>query len=251
MFFADNLKEVDHCFFSRLGGVSNKKYYSLNCGLGSMDMKKDIIKNREIVAKYFELNSTQLLTLHQTHSNKVKIIDVYNSDEIYCYDGVVTKQKNVILGILTADCAPILFYDKKKMIVGACHAGWKGAFSGIIDNTLSAMKKLGSNYSDIKCCIGPCIGEESYEVRNDFYNSITSNDAKNRSFFNKISSNKFNFKLSEFITHKLNVRGIGDISSIKLDTCARDELFFSYRRSVHKKEDDYGRMISTIVIKDL
>ena len=114
MFFADNLKEVDHCFFSRLGGVSNKKYYSLNCGLGSMDMKKDIIKNREIVAKYFELNSTQLLTLHQTHSNKVKIIDVYNSDEIYCYDGVVTKQKNVILGILTADCAPILFYDRKK-----------------------------------------------------------------------------------------------------------------------------------------
>ena len=250
MFFADNLKEVDHCFFSRLGGVSNKKYYSLNCGLGSMDMKKDIIKNREIVAKYFELNSTQLLTLHQTHSNKVKIIDVYNSDEIYCYDGVVTKQKNVILGILTADCAPILFYDKRKKIAGACHAGWKGAFSGIISNTINAMIKLGGNNSDIKCSIGPCISRESYLVRQDFYKTITLNNIQNRVYFDKVTSNKFNFKLREFIIHKLKSVGIKDISSINLDTYSKDELFYSYRRSVHKKEDDYGRMISTIVIKD-
>jgi len=250
MFFADNLKEVDHCFFTRLGGVSNKNYYSLNCSLGSMDKKKDIILNRGIVAKYFGLNSNQLLTLHQTHSSKVKILDTYNPDETYSYDGVVTKQKNVILGILTADCAPILFYDKKKKIAGACHAGWKGAFSGIIDNTLNAMKKLGANNSDIKCCIGPCISEESYQVRSDFYNTITSNKFQNRVFFNKISANKYNFRLREFISKKLNDRGIANISSIKQDTYARDELFYSYRRSIHKKEDDYGRMISTIVIKD-
>ena len=250
MFFADNLKEAHHCFFSRLGGASKDNYYSLNCGLGSADTKKDININRGIVSKYFDLNPSQLLTLHQTHSNKIKTIDSFNQEETYLYDGVVTKQKNLILGILTADCAPILFYDRKNKIAGACHAGWRGAFSGIIENTINAMKKLGSNNSDIKCCIGPCIGEESYQVRNDFYNTITLNNIQNKVFFDKITANKFNFRLREFITHKLNVRGIGDISSIKLDTYTSDELFFSYRRSVHKKEDDYGRMISTIVIKD-
>ena len=112
------------------------------------------------------------------------------------------------------------------------------------------MKKLGANNSDIKCCIGPCISEESYQVRSDFYNTITSNKFQNRVFFNKISANKYNFRLREFISKKLNDKGIANISSIKQDTYARDELFYSYRRSIHKKEDDYGRMISTIVIKD-
>lgn len=250
MFFAKNLKDVDHCFFSRLGGVSKKNYHSLNCGLGSIDHKKDIIINRSLVSNYFELNSNQLVTLHQTHSNKVKILENHNSYGAPAYDGIVTKQKNIILGILTADCAPILFYDKRKKIAGACHAGWKGAFSGIISNTINAMIKLGGNNSDIKCSIGPCISRESYLVRQDFYKTITLNNIQNRVYFDKVTSNKFNFKLREFIIHKLKSGGINDISSINLDTYSKDELFYSYRRSVHKKEDDYGRMISTIVIKD-
>ena len=250
MFFSDNLGNIDHCFFSRLGGVSLNNYKSLNCGPGSNDYKPYIQQNRLAVSKYFNLSSKHLVTLYQTHSNKVGILKSNNLKEIYINDGIVTKQKNMILGILTADCAPVLFYDNKKKIIGACHAGWKGALTGIIQNTIKAMLYLGSNLKDIKCTIGPCIAKDSYEVKDDFYNIFIESDSKNSSYFHQFDKKKYNFDLRGFIIKQLENNSISDISSICLDTYLQEALFYSYRRSIHKKERDYGRMISTIVIKE-
>ena len=250
MFFSNNLKNIEHCFFSRLGGVSINSYQSLNCGYGSNDNKKYIKQNREVVSEYFNLNSSQLITLYQTHSNKVGILKSNNIKKIRMNDGIVTKQRNIILGILTADCAPVLFYDSSKKIIGACHAGWKGALTGIIQNTISAMQTLGSNLKDIKCSIGPCIAKTSYEVKDDFYNVFMNSDAKNANHFIKKDKNKYSFDLRGYIVQQLEDNRITNISSVNLDTYADDVLFYSYRRSIHRKECNYGRMISTIVIKD-
>ena len=249
MFFGNNLNDINHCFFSRLGGTSDKNYSSLNCGLGSSDSKSNIILNRKKIANYFSLNSNKLVTLNQTHSNKVAIIEKFDPKKKYNFDGVVTKEKNVILGILTADCAPILFYDGQKNIIGACHAGWKGALSGVISNTISAMTAIGSVKKNIKCSIGPCIGTSSYEVKTDFYKILVSHSIKNNEYFESIGQNKYLFSLRRFIVNQLKINGVDDVSSVKLDTYSNEDLFFSYRRSLQKKEGDYGRMISAIVIK--
>ena len=250
MFFANNLKAIDHCFFSRLGGNSKGLYKSLNCGKGSFDSQKNINKNLENISEYYELPNHNIITLHQTHSNQSKILKNKPDKEKYMYDGVVTNKKNLILSILTADCAPILFYDPKKKIIGACHAGWKGALSGIIENTLKNMTHLGSKSEDIKCAIGPCIGEKSYYVRKDFYKTFILNNKKNGQFFFKVSSDRYLFSLKDFIINKLKLLKISDICAINIDTFAEETLCFSNRRSILKKENDYGRMISTIVIKD-
>ena len=250
MFFAHNLKTVEHCFFSRLGGNSTGLYKSLNCGKGSYDLSKNINKNLDNIAKYYELPTNNIITLHQTHSNKSLLLKNTINNNKYLYDGVVTNKKNLILSILTADCAPILLYDPKEIIIGACHAGWKGALSGIIENTLKDMISLGAKLEDIKCAIGPCIGKESYHVRKDFYEVFTSKNKKNNQFFKKLSYKSYLFSLENFIIDKLKSLKIADICSINIDTFSEETLCFSSRRSHLKKENDYGRMISTIVIKD-
>ena len=184
------------------------------------------------------------------HSNQSILLKNKLSKKKYLYDGVVTNKKNLILSILTADCAAILFYDPKKLIIGACHAGWKGAFSGIIENTLKNMAALGSKAEDIKCAIGPCIGEKSYYVKKDFYKIFTLKNKKNVQFFTQVSPDSYLFSLKDFIIYKLKLLKISDICTINLDTFSEETLCFSNRRSIIKKENDYGRMISTIVIKD-
>ena len=250
MFFAKNLQTVDHCFFSRLGGNSKGLYKSLNCGKGSYDSLKNINMNLENIARYHELPKSSIITLHQTHSNQSILLKNKPSKKKYLYDGVVTNKKNLILSILTADCAAILFYDPKKLIIGACHAGWKGAFSGIIENTIKNMAALGSKAEDIKCAIGPCIGEKSYYVKKDFYKIFTLKNKKNVQFFTQVSPDSYLFSLKDFIIYKLKLLKISDICTINLDTFSEETLCFSNRRSIIKKENDYGRMISTIVIKD-
>ena len=250
MFFANNLKKIDHCFFSRLGGNSKGLYKSLNCGKGSYDSLKNINKNLENIARYYELPNYNIIALHQTHSNQSIILKNKPDKEKYICDGIVTNKKNLILSILTADCAPILFYDPKKIIIGACHAGWKGALSGIIESTMENMTSLGSKTEDIKCAIGPCIGKKSYYVRKDFYKMFTSVNKKNAQFFIQSSSDYYLFSLKDFIINKLELLKISDICAINIDTFAEETLCFSNRRSILKKENDYGRMISTIVIKD-
>jgi len=253
MFFAKNLHDVDHCFFTKLGGVSTKKYSSLNCGKGSNDSKKNIKKNLNFVADYYDLKIKNIITLHQTHSNRVITISNQNIKETnLCFDGIVTNKKNIILGILTADCAPILFYDPINIVVGACHAGWRGALSGVIDNTLIKMKTLGSKTEHIRCAIGPCIGHQSYEVGKDFYDKFISIESFTYKFFEKKTKkrDKYIFSLEGYIVNKLSRLGISSINSVRIDTFKNDHICFSYRKSLEKKENDYGRMISTIVIKD-
>ena len=250
MFFANNLRSIDHCFFSRLGGNSKGLYKSLNCGKGSYDSYENINKNLKNIARYYDLSKENIITLHQTHSNRSIILKDNPTKKKHLYDGIVTNKKNLILSILTADCAPLLFYDSKKTIIGACHAGWKGALSGIIENTIKDMVALGSKAENIKCAIGPCIGENSYYVRDDLFKFFTLKDKKNTQFFIKTSATHYLFSLKNFIKNKLKLLKISDILSIDLDTFSEESLCFSNRRSILKKENDYGRMISTIVIKD-
>ena len=250
MFFANNLRSIDHCFFSRLGGNSKGLYKSLNCGKGSYDSYENINKNLKNIARYYDLSKENIITLHQTHSNRSIILKDNPIKKKHLYDGIVTNKKNLILSILTADCAPILFYDSKNIVVGACHAGWKGALSGIIENTLKNMIFLGSKTDNIQCAIGPCIGQKSYYVRKDFYKMFTLKNKKNAQFFVQVSSDHYLFSLKDFIINKLKLLKITDICAINIDTFAEETLCYSNRRSVLKKENDYGRMISTIVIKE-
>ena len=249
MFFSKNLSDVDHCFFSRIGGYSKKKYSSLNCGKGSNDNRISVENNLEIVHKYFNLPKSKLITMYQTHSNICKIVEPKLLKKEYKCDGIVTRHHDIILSVLTADCAPILFFDKKKSIIGACHAGWRGALNGIIENTLSSMRLLGSNINNVSCAIGPCIGQSSYDVKSDFLRSFLDKSIKNQQFFIKLNEDKYLFSLKNFITFKLEDQGVRNIDTFNIDTYKDEHLCFSYRRSLHKKEDDYGRMISTITIK--
>ena len=250
MFFANNLHNIDHCFFSRLGGTSSGVHKSLNCGKGSNDQNNLVNLNRKIITDYYNLPKKNLITLNQTHSNKVVIINNFQNQKKYNYDGIVTKNKNIVLGILTADCAPVLFYDSSNNVIGACHAGWKGSLDGIIKNTINAMLSLGSMKNKIKCAIGPCIESDSYTVGSDFYKKFIQKDIKNRLFFIAGKNKKYKFCLKNYIINELIKLNIGSIYSINIDTYNSEHLFYSYRRSLHKKENDYGRMISTIVIKE-
>ena len=253
MFFSKNHEEIDHCFFSKLGGVSTDQYFSLNCGKGSNDSNANVKRNLKFVADYYDLKINNIITLHQNHSNKAVIISDQNIKTYnLCFDGLVTNKKNIILSILTADCAPILFYDPINMIVGACHAGWKGTLTGIIENTLIKMESIGSKKNNIRCAIGPCIGQQSYEVGKDFYNKFISIESAAHQFFEKKPKNrsKYTFSLEGYIIDKLSRLNINSINSIRIDTFREDHICFSYRKSLIKKENDYGRMISTIVIKE-
>ena len=187
--------------------------------------------------------------MYQTHSTKCKVIKNNTMQPIKA-DSLVTNQANLILCVLSADCAPILFYDPKKRVIGACHAGWKGALNGVIENTLKSMKDCGSKLQSIRCAIGPCIDFSSYEVRKDFYQAFLQKSLRNKQFFERVDKDKYLFSLSDFITSSLLRSGINNVENINIDTVSNESLCFSYRRSFIKKENDYGRMISTIVIKE-
>ena len=165
MFYSDNLKknkDIEHCFFSRKNGISKGIYKSLNCGVGSQDKKEDVQKNLEVVAKNFKIEKKQLILMNQTHSNKVQIVENKNNLERIEADAVLTKNNELALCVLTADCAPILIYEKDKKIVGCIHAGWKGAINGVIENTLKKINEIGGNVKQLIVSIGPCISQKSY-----------------------------------------------------------------------------------------
>ena len=178
MFFSNQLKNISnlkHCFFSRKNGVSKRIYNSLNCGLNSKDDKKNVIQNINIVCKKLNCDKKPIITLNQTHSNKVVCFN--NPEKVkdkIVGDAIVTKLKNIGIGVLTADCVPILFCDPKKKIIGCVHAGWKGALSGVIENTIDKFLELNSNARDLIAAIGPCINHQRYEVGHDFYKNFVS-----------------------------------------------------------------------------
>tara|TARA_B110000438_G_scaffold251595_1_gene256108 strand:+ start:849 stop:1610 length:762 start_codon:yes stop_codon:yes gene_type:complete len=244
-----NNKNLKHCFFSRKNGFSKGLYQSLNCGLGSKDSKEDVIKNLEVVKNKIECKKKSLITLNQMHSSEV--VYFKNIDSIKNKlngDAMVTKVKNTALGVLTADCASILFYNPRKKIIGCAHSGWKGALNGIIPNTVSKFNELDGKNEDLIVAVGPCLGKNNFEVKNDFYEKFMLKNYKNNEFFEKKNNNTYLFDLRYFINKKLRSLGINNIENIKIDTYADSENFYSYRRSCHQGRKDYGRCISVILM---
>ncbi len=248
MFYSKNLKNkyIKHCFFSRKNGASSGIYKSLNCGLGSKDKKTNIDKNLEIVSKKIKVAKKQLIFMKQTHSNKVSFIEGNLNLRRIDSDAMLTKNNSIALCVLTADCAPILIYEENKKIVGCIHAGWKGAINGIIENTIKKLEEIGGNSKKLVACIGPCIGQNSYEVKDDFYSMFVKKSKANNSFFKKNEKNSFNFDLRSFIIKKFRKIGVSQIENIYLDTFAMKNEYFSHRRARKLGENDYGRCISVI-----
>jgi len=251
MFFSSKLnkfKNLKHCFFSRKHGVSKGFYKSLNCGLGSNDNKENILKNLEYVSKKMSCKKEFLITLNQKHTNKVVYFENQSSIKNKLLgDAIVTKIKNIGIGILSADCVPIFFYDPKKKIIGCAHSGWKGALSGIIKNTVEKFNELDSKNEDLIVAIGPCLDMKNYEVKEDFLEKFIAQDYKNRNFFNKINK-KYFFDLRGFVNKEISSLNIKNTENIEKDTFSKKEFFYSYRRSCLNKEMDYGRCISVILM---
>jgi YfiH family protein len=238
-------KDINHCFFSRNGGLSKGVYRSLNCGNGSKDNKKNIDKNYSLVAKKIKINRKNLLMMNQTHSNKVIIIDNRNKKfKRFNSDAIITKMKGFTLGVVTADCVPIILYDAKNQIIGCVHAGWKGAFSGIVENTIKKFKKLNSS-NKIFASIGPCIGKKSYEIDLNFYKKFLLKSKKNSVYFTKKNKYKKLFDLRKYVGDKLIKLDV-IVDHVNHDTFKEKNNFFSYRRSQKFKEKDYGRCISIV-----
>ena len=247
MFFSKKLSQfnnIRHSFFSKKNGVSKGIYKSLNCGLGSNDKKKNIIRNLNLVSKSMNIEFKDLVLMNQTHSNKVTLVDKKNKNKRLNSDALVTKLKGIGLGVLTADCVPIILYDEKNNIIGCVHAGWKGAASGVIENTIKKFKKISSN-NKIFASVGPCIGKKSYEVDLNFYRNFISKSKKNSIYFSKKNKLKKLFNLRKYVNDKLiklNVK----VDHVYHDTFRDKNRFFSYRRSQKLGENDYGRCISII-----
>jgi len=252
MFFSKKLKKFEnlkHCFFSRKNGFSSGHYKSLNCGLGSNDKKENVYKNLEYVSKKIGCTKKSLITLNQIHSNEV--IHFNNASQIQnklTGDAIVCEVKNVGISILAADCAPILIYDPNKKIIGCIHSGWKGALNGVIENTLKKFNELNSSNNNLIAVVGPCLSKKNYEVKIEFFEKFVSKDKKNTLFFEKTINNKYFFDLRAFINAKISNLNIKNIENIEMDTFSQKEFFYSYRRSCHNKEKDYGRCISVILM---
>ena len=242
------LKEISHGFFDNKGGCSKGIYSSLNCGLGSNDDKKKVIKNLRIVKNKINRNSKNIFLLHQIHSNKFVFIDKYSKyQKKKRADAVITDIPKLPIAILTADCAPILIYDKQKKMIGAIHAGWKGAYKGIISKVINFMIKKGCEKKNIIAVIGPCIAQKSYNVKEDFKRKFLKKDKRNKVFFKK-RKNLIYFDLSKYIKSELKLMKITNLDTINIDTFPKKNNFFSARRSLHLNHDDYGRNISLIMI---
>ena len=248
MFFSKKLKKfkcINHCFFSKKGGYSGGIYKSLNCGQGSKDSRKNINKNLVIISKKMKISSKKLVLMYQTHSNKVIVINNKNKNFTkFNSDAIVTRLKGIALGVVTADCVPIILFDKKNKIIGCIHAGWKGAFSNIIKNTINKIRKLNSG-NRIYASIGPCIGKKNYEVDINFFNKFVSKSQKNKRYFQNKNLVKKIFDLRGFVKDKLLEHKVV-VDHVNYDTFKDRNNFFSYRRSQKLQENDYGRCISAI-----
>tara|TARA_B100000886_G_scaffold27544_1_gene17449 strand:- start:99 stop:851 length:753 start_codon:yes stop_codon:yes gene_type:complete len=243
----DNQNFLSYGFFNRVGGKSKGIYKSLNCGKGSNDIVNNIHKNLKIVSKKIGCSEKNLVTLNQIHSSKVYKINTVPKIKLIG-DALITKKSNIALSILTADCAPVFMVDKKKKFIAAIHVGWKGAFKGIIKNTINILKKNGCLEKNMIACVGPCIKKTNYEVQDDFLNRFKKKSRKNLNFFT-FKKKKIYFDLSGFIKSQLNANGIKNLNIIRKDTFNERNNFFSSRRSKKNHHNDYGRNISIIMIK--
>ena len=241
--------EISHGFFNKNGGVSKGIYKSLNCGVGSKDKKNNVKKNLKIVIKKICKKSKEIFLVKQTHSNKFLFLSKNTKikNRSITADAIITDKKDFPIAVLTADCVPILLFDKKRKMIAAIHAGWRGAFKGVISKVINFMLKKGCDRKDIVVAIGPSITQKNYNVKLDFKNKFIKKHKKNKIFF-KNRNKLIYFDLSNFIKSQLKFNKISKIDTINIDTYDKKNNFFSARRSLKLKHDDYGRNISIIMI---
>jgi YfiH family protein len=239
-----------HAFFSRDGGVSDGIYAGLNGGIGSNDDPAKVAENRRRMAEQMGVTLDHFLTLFQVHSPDAVVASApWDTASRPRADAIVTRAEGLAIGVTAADCGPILFVDPNARVIGAAHAGWKGALTGIIESTVGAMEGLGAERAGIVAAIGPLIRQPSYEVGNEFVERFMEEDAENTLFFLPAArEGHAMFDLAGFIRARLENAGVLVIDDIGIDTYS-DERFFSYRRSVHRKEPDYGRHVHAIVLE--
>jgi len=241
---------VRHGFFTRQGGVSTGIYSSLNCGLGSKDDPANVAENRARVAEILGTQPDRLLTLFQVHSAKVIVAKkAWATDGAPEADAVVTKVPGLAIGVLTADCAPVLFCDAEARVIGAAHAGWRGALSGIVESTIEAMVGLGAAPERIAATIGPAISQKAYEVGADYVERFLAEDSKAGPFFAiDDDSGEPHFDLTGYVAERLGKAGVTAITDLEHCTYCDETRLFSYRRSQHHGDPDYGRQISAILL---
>ena len=245
---ADVLAGFPHGYLGRRGGVSVGELAGLNVGYGSKDDKEAIDENRRRAIAAL-LPGAELATVHQIHSPRVVVAErAWPIDARPHADAMVSVTPGLLLGILTADCAPILFADTEAGVIGAAHAGWRGALAGVAEATVDAMEKLGAERERIAAAVGPCIAQASYEVDQGFRTNFVAQDASNDRFFTQGPSGKPHFDLEGFVIHRLTSAGIGQVEALHLDTYAEADRFYSYRRATHRGEADYGRQVSLIAL---
>ncbi len=243
------LGDIPHGFAGRRGGVSTGLYAGLNVGLGSDDDRAAILRNRDM-ARDAVLPGTHLVTVRQVHSpDVVAVTQAFAEDSRPVADALVTDRPGLLLGILTADCVPVLFADAAAGVIGAAHAGWKGAIGGVTDATIAAMEGLGARRDRMVCAIGPCIGRSSYEVTEDFADRFEEADADNGRFFSQGRPGHLQFDIGGYVAARLAGAGIGRVELLDEDTYSQPERFFSYRRACHRGEGGYGRQMAMIGLR--
>lgn len=246
----NRLDGVNHGFFTRNGGVSRGIYASANCGFGSKDDPACVTENRARCARRLEVDPGDLVTAYQIHSAEVAVVETpWRREDSPRADAMVTRQDGIALGILTADCVPVLFADGTARVIGAAHAGWRGALAGVVEATIDRMCALGATRARIVAAVGPAIGRNSYEVGPEFPAPFLAADAGNAAFFFPAAApGKHLFDIKGYVAARLAASGIGEVAVLPNDTCAEDRRFFSYRRACRRGEDDYGRQISAIAL---
>ncbi len=246
-----DLDGVTHRFFTRQGGVSAGLYSSLNCGYGSGDAPENVRENRRRVAEVFGRTEGELLTVHQFHSTDVLTVGAerWTSPGAPKADGLVTDRPGVVMGVLAADCAPVLLADNDAGVIGAAHAGWKGALGGVVDTTIAAMEVLGARRERVRAAVGPCIGRESYEVGPEFPAPFRAQDEANARFFKTAPrAGHFIFDLAGYLLHRIARAGVA-ATATGHDTLSGTDDFFSYRRNTLQGVRDYGRGLSAIALR--
>jgi len=244
---SDALSPFRHGFFTRRGGASSGVFEGLNCGVGSSDQHEAVTINRNRVADAMGVPHDALMSAHQIHSADVTIITEPSTNRPKA-DGLVTATPGIALSVLSADCQPVLFADADAGVIGATHAGWKGALGGVLEATLDAMETLGATRANTRAVIGPSISQSAYEVGPEFYEDFIAQDASFARFFVKGADDRFMFDLPALGLHRLTEAGVGHAEWTRHCTYADPDLFYSYRRTTHHKEADYGRLIAAITL---
>jgi polyphenol oxidase len=247
----NDLPAVRHGFFCRGGGVSEGLFTSLNCGYGSGDDAEKVSENRRRAMAQIDIEGDRLVTAYQVHSpDVVEVRKPWAREDAPKADAMVTRERGLVLGVLTADCVPVLLAEAGAGVVGAAHAGWTGALAGVVEATVAAMRALGAEPKRIVAGIGPAISQRSYEVGPEFPARFLAQDPRNADFFCPgAREGHFQFDLKGYVARRLAIAGLTTIQTLPCDTCAEDDRFFSYRRACHRGERDYGRGLSAIYLE--